>query len=1148
MAAGIVVLLIALSISVVLVFKSGWFQERLRERILQELVKGTGGKVELGTFSFDWRTLDATISPLILHGTESSDEPPLVRIEKVSIGLRLISALERKVDLALVRLDHPSAYIAIYDDGSTNLPTPPGVKDNVSWAQHVVDLAVRRYEVIDGMVQYDNRELPINLQGEDLRLSMTYEGAGKRYRGELASHQVHMALAVATPVEIDLAAAFTLEKDRLAFSRFRATTGQSGVDLVGSLTGLNAPSGMFQVKGRVAARDAVSTFSLPIQPVGTADVNGTLSVDLGPKPGFTLDVSAAARGLGFTRDRVSVKDVSATTRAVWNPKGITLRGLVLHALGARFTGTASLTTDLVFHTNGNFEDLQLADAAHVLTDRALPWNAMLTGGLTVDTAARGTAPRIDATSTIVPVPGGPTLDGLVAFHYDETAGLHINDSHLATGSTTINFSGTPGKSIDIRARSAHLEDVLPALAFLDVKVPQPFPVELKGGDVSVSGTLTGPVENSSFHGDAALTKATIQGHALDRLSAQVDANASDISLQGIEFARGMLQITGDADVKARGGQFDDGALTARLDIRSASIPELLKEAGFAQDIQGTVTTANARIAGTVRHPEVDTTFDITAPAGFNEKLDRLRGTVHYAASSVRFTNAEASQGAARVTFSGSYQSASPDWKRGDLTLDANARAVDMTRVAALHALLPDVAGTVDSKFNLRASVAPNAFAPHEWNGDVNVHRLVIAGETLGDVTLTGQTHGTDLAVRTTAKFHDATLEAQGTWKLEGDLPGFATLKVSRLSVASLRDLATIGGPEAEKNTPLPFDGFVEAGATLNMPLRRPDQLRAEVRIDALQLSAAHKPVPRPEVTPDEIVLKNTQPIVIDVTAKEARVRSAVFTARDTNLEVTGAIPLKADASADLTVKGGINVAILALLNPDLQARGNATISASVRGSMRDPQVNGRAEVKNASLYMEGVTNGIDSVSGVVLFDRKRATIESLLAETGGGKINFTGFMEFGEPLIYRLQADARQVRVRYPEDVSTTTNAQLSLYGTSESSTLSGTLTLTRAAINARADLGKLLAASTKPSAASETDPIPARSSFRHSRAKRREPATGNHADARRGGQRRPAPARNACAAGAAGADYGEFGRGADLRQSLHSESRQHPVFESGED
>src|ERR1700690_3060742 len=88
-AAAAAVLLITLPIGVVLVFKSGWFQERLRDRILEELANGTGGKVGLGTFSFDWRTLNATISPVILHGTESSAEPPLVRIEKASIGLRL---------------------------------------------------------------------------------------------------------------------------------------------------------------------------------------------------------------------------------------------------------------------------------------------------------------------------------------------------------------------------------------------------------------------------------------------------------------------------------------------------------------------------------------------------------------------------------------------------------------------------------------------------------------------------------------------------------------------------------------------------------------------------------------------------------------------------------------------------------------------------------------------------------------------------------------------------------------------------------------------------------------------------------------------------------------------------------------------------
>src|SRR5258708_4583965 len=110
---------VAVAIAASLVFQSGWFQERVRERIVRELEKASGGRVELGNFSFDWRTLEATVAPLILHGTESAAEPPLVRIEKISIGLRVISALERRVDLSSLRLDRPSVYLAVYPNGRT---------------------------------------------------------------------------------------------------------------------------------------------------------------------------------------------------------------------------------------------------------------------------------------------------------------------------------------------------------------------------------------------------------------------------------------------------------------------------------------------------------------------------------------------------------------------------------------------------------------------------------------------------------------------------------------------------------------------------------------------------------------------------------------------------------------------------------------------------------------------------------------------------------------------------------------------------------------------------------------------------------------------------------------------------------------------
>ncbi len=1073
-AAAIAVVIPALVITAVLVFQSGWFQERVRERIVRELEYGSGARVELGNFSFDWRSLQATVAPLVLHGTESATEPPLVRVEEVSIGLRVISALERRVDLSSVRLNRPSVYIAIYPDGKTNLPVPRAALDKTSWGAYAVDLAVGRYEIVDGLVEFDDRELPVNLRGEDLRLEMNFEAAAQRYRGELASRHLHLAFPLATPVEFDTAATFTLERDQLSFTRLRLASGQTRVDLSGAVSGLRAPSGEFRVKALVATRDVVAMFSLPLEPVGSAAADGTLNVSLGPDPRFTLDVRATARGLGYGHDRINIRNATASAGLVWNPEGVTLRGLLMEAMGARFSGSATVSSNAQLHLEGDFENIELADALGALTARPTPWAATLAGGLTLNTGPGWTSVDLDATSRVIPESGVPTIAGEVALHYNQQSRLlRFDNSRLATGSTSVDFSGVPGESLDVRARSANPADVLPALGLLNVKVPQPLPLQLNGGEISLSGTISGGPENAAFHGDAALTRASIQGHGLDRFSAQVDASESEISLRGIDLARGMTVVRGDATLTARGRSFEDGAIAARLDIGNASLSELLKEAGLNADVRGTATTAAARISGTVRSPEADVTLEVLHAAAFGEELDRLRGTVHYANGLIRFNNGEVALGSGRIALNGTYQTNAGranarDWTRGELAVDVNAQAVDIARIAKLRGLVPSLQGRVEGKFTVRARLEPGAFLVRELNGQGTAARLTVYAEPLGDVTLAAETRGTDLSLRANAKFRDATVQGQGTWRLEGDLPGSATLRFSRLTVASLHDLVMIGASAGEKSATPPFQGFVEGGATVSVPLLRPRQFQGELRIDAVQFMPLSSQISRRDVTAEDLVLKNAQPVVISISAREARVRSAVFTGRDTNLEVSGAMPLDSAGGADLTVKGGVNLVILQLLNPDLLARGSATVSTAIRGSLRDPQVNGRLELKNASLYLRDLPTGVDSANGAVLFDRNRATLENLVAETGGGRIAFSGFLEFGRPLIYRLQADVRQVRLRYPEDVSMTGNAKLSLYGTSDASTLSGDLTLTRAAINANADLGKLLAASARPSPAPE--------------------------------------------------------------------------------
>lgn len=905
---------------------------------------------------------------------------------------------------------------------------------------------------------------------------MTFEAAAKRYRGELASRHLHVAFPLATPVEFDTAANFTLERDQLSFSRLRLATGQTRADLTGSVSGLRAPSGTFRVKALVAARDAVAMFSLPLEPVGTATADGTLSVDLGPDPRFSLDVRAAARGLGYVRPGVNIKNATAAAALVWNPEGVTLRNFIVDAMGAHFAGGATVSSAAQLHLEGMFQQLQLADGVAALTPRPIPWSATLAGDVTLDTEPGWTGVDLDARSEVIPSGVAPVLTGEVAFHYNQRSGLlRFENSRLASGSSSIDFSGVPEQSLDVRARTSDLADVLPALRILDVKIPQPLPLQLNGGEVSLAGAISGGLNNAAFRGDVSVTKARVLDHAFERFSAQVDANAREISLRAVDLARGMTQIQGDASITARNGSFDDGAVAAHLEIRDASIPELAAEAGFKTEIRGAVTSADARISGTLRKPEADVTLDVLHAAAFGEELDRLRGTLHYASDSIRFSNGDATFGAGRIAFSGSYQgtasgTGAPDWTRGDVAVDVNAQAIDVARVAELRAKAPSVQGKLAGKFMIHGHVEPGAFQLHELDGQGTASRLTVYSEPLGDVTLAAETHGMDLTLHTNAKIRAASIEGQGTWKLEGDLPGSATFKVSRLTVASLHDLVMIGASDDEKSTMPPFQGFVEGGATVRLPLLHPSQFQGELRIDAVQFAPLPSQIPRRQVAADDLVLKNARPVLVSISAHEARLQSASFAARDTNLEVGGVVPLDAGSGANLTVKGGMNLAILQLLNPDLLARGTATVNTVIRGSLRNPQVNGRLELKNASLYLNDLPSGVDSANGAILFDRNRATVENLVAETGGGRVSFSGFLEFGHPLIYRLQADVRQVRVRYPEDVSTTADAQLSLFGTSEASTLSGNLTLTRAAISANADLGKLLAASSRPSQTSDVN------------------------------------------------------------------------------
>src|SRR5215471_18121002 len=206
-AAAVVLLAIAIAAAVV-VLQSGWFHEYVRKRIVAQLERATGSRVELGGFSFRAETLTARVAPVVLHGKEGANEAPLLRADSVSLGLRIISVLERRIDLASLIVDKPRVHVVIYPDGSTNLPSPL-LSGERSWAEDLIDFTVRRYEIKDGLVEYDDRKIPLALRGEGLELRM--DRRTPAYRAELSSRGVRVASGQFPPVDAALSAQFAVE-------------------------------------------------------------------------------------------------------------------------------------------------------------------------------------------------------------------------------------------------------------------------------------------------------------------------------------------------------------------------------------------------------------------------------------------------------------------------------------------------------------------------------------------------------------------------------------------------------------------------------------------------------------------------------------------------------------------------------------------------------------------------------------------------------------------------------------------------------------------------------------------------------------------------------------------------------------------------
>lgn len=1066
--AALIALILIVGVAGVFVLRSQWFLDYLRRQVIDAAQRATGATVEIGAFRLEWSTLRVSVDRFVLHGKEAAGEPPFVEVNSATLGLRIISVLQRKADLQSLRIEAPRIHVIVYPDGTTNIPGARSQPQSL-WTQDLLNLKVGEYQIVNGILVYNDRSVPLNITGTNLQARMNYIPATPAYHATLSSDNILIEPSGYAPVQSAIDTEFTLEENRIQFARLRMTAPNTTLDLSGTLDDMRNPHGTLAARATTQLRDLVREFKLPVDLSGTAAFDG--NVTIATENGF--DYSGAGtltgRGLRFVQDRLRIDGGDLTANAEISKAGATLRALRLRALGASVNGEVRIAEWRDASIQGTLSGLNFRRAANLVTPREVPWNGTISGPFTA-TLTFG-EPNLVAKTTLMidPAPGGDPIRGHIDLAYDQPRGtVALGSSSVETTATRLELEGTLGRTLRVRARTTRIEDLNPVIAFAQEADPGELPLKLNNGSITVDGTVRGPLNDPQFDGQVSVANGQVRDYSFDQFSAEISANQHEIFARNINASRGRSTATGSVALTARSGDsggFDNSEIVALLNLQNIDVAEAAKLAGVTEPLAGTASV-NARVSGTLQQPEASIALDIQNPAAMGETADRLRADIRYGPASIGIANAVLTDMGSEVRFNGTYDHPAGNLRMGDVTFEASTPNLLLARIESIAELETKADGIITGRVQGTGVLDANGFALRSASANVSTQQIVIDDEPIGNVTLQAETRGTNLAVTGTGVVRESRMDLSGSWSLQGDSPGAATVSFSRISIESLRDLAT----RDRITTPLLLEGFIEGEAKIDVALRKPENFQAQIQLSAIQVSPRDDPSARLGLKPEDVILKNSQPVIVDINAREAMIRSARFTGRNTQIEFSGMVPFDAQSGSDLAARGSMDLGILQLLEPGLQASGTATINATIRGTLKDPNVNGQLTLENASAYLGDLPNGVDHASGTISFDRRRATVRQLTAETGGGQIKFTGFIEFAQPLQYNLQAEARNVRVRYPQDVSTTFDGDLALKGTSQDSTLSGTVAVKRSAFTLSTDLGEILARSSQPVPTPDSD------------------------------------------------------------------------------
>src|SRR5579871_4868190 len=519
----------------ILVLRTDWFKNRLRMRIASIAETATGGRVEIPSLDYNWRNLTAEVSPFVLHGKEAPSAAPFFRADRIRFGFKIISILERQVDIASLTVEKPRVSLVVNPDGSTNIPTPKvSGASRKNFAEQLLDVKVQHFELHDGYVEYNSQTIPLDIQGERLEASVAYESRGPRYVGRISSRQIRVSSPrLKETFAFDLDTSLALERSQIRVLEAKLASGDTKLSGDAVIHDLASPRADFNLSLSSSMKELTRTFRLPLQPAGQVSFQGKGAFAVSPFQ-YQLDGKLDGRGLSIEHNGVAASGIAVASRIKVTPAEIFLPNLEISALRGKFTGSAKVADFRRFSLSGAASGFSLQELAKLDQRDTGELSGKLDGSVRLAGELSTTGPRgMTAVAKLDIVPGteGVPVQGAIDVNYNQRAGrIEFGDSHVTLGTTSVTLSGTLGEYLAVHATTGNFADALPLFPLFGETPPDKLPASLHNGAARFDGVVTGPLANPRVSGKIDITHLALNQGEFDHIAGTIDANQNVLNI------------------------------------------------------------------------------------------------------------------------------------------------------------------------------------------------------------------------------------------------------------------------------------------------------------------------------------------------------------------------------------------------------------------------------------------------------------------------------------------------------------------------------------------------------------------------------------------------------------------------------------------